>query len=211
MNKTNPNNLNEKDRERLTILYCAALEDGNFDVTDKILNYAVADSELEKMIFGIEAEMLEEDGGREMLESLLLDLKKTRVKNLAEQSLPSGVLDSDAEDFATLPPLTVRTIFARLQEDATLKAAVRREVADAQRQMRTGDAELPVDLSVRGIEKLLRSVGVGLGEAAQKFFRQAAVLLKMSRETDEIQLAATRKQRGGGGTARRKKTTEDEK
>jgi len=210
MNKTNPNNLNEKDRERLTILYCAALEDGDFDGTDKILKYAVADSELEKMIFGIEAEMLEEDGGREMLDSLLLDLKETRVKNLAEQSLSSGVLDSDAEDFA--PPLTVRTIFARLQEDATLKAAVRREVAAAQRQMRTGDAELPVDLSVRGIEKLLRSVGVGLSEAAQKFFRQAAVLLKMSRETDEIQLAATRKQRGGGGgTARRKKITEDEK
>ena len=203
MNKINPNNLTPKDRERLIIQYCAALERGDFEITQTILERAAEDAELEKMIFEIEAELLEDDG-QAAIEEMLLDLGKARIRELAERHLPSGVFEADEETALSAP--TVRSIFARMQEDRTLKAWVRREAAEAQSQMKIGDAQLPSNLSIPGIEKLFRAIGIKLSEPAKKFFWQTAVLLQMAREDNEIQLAATRKQR----ESRRRKAEKDE-
>lgn len=55
------NNLTQIERERLIILYIAAVERGEFETVGKILEAAAADAELERMIFASEAEMLDDE------------------------------------------------------------------------------------------------------------------------------------------------------
>lgn len=193
---TNTNNLTNNERERLAILYCAALERGDFETVGEILERAGADSELERMILGISEESLNKNEQAE-IEAIILNSSKIRVRELAESHISSGVPEFEEEQLS-LPPLTVRTVLARLQEDVNVKNTIRREVADAQRELRTGDVDLPSDLSFGNVEKMLRSLGLRLSETAQKFVRRTAIFMSMAREENETRLAATRRQRAVG-------------
>lgn len=187
---TTSNNTNQIMRERLTILYCAAIERGDLEVINEILEKAIEDADLAQMIFQTSVELvgLQE---QEAAEVILLGLKANRVGDLAQQTMTDQESESK-EDY--LPPVTVRTVLTNLQEDTDLSVNVRNEAARAQRELKAGDTELPTDLSLRGVEDLLRSVGLNLSESAKNLFRRAAIFISMGRENQQMNLAAARKQ-----------------
>jgi hypothetical protein len=185
--------MSQLDREKAAFLYSSALERGDFETVALMLEEAQRDATLERMIIEINEEF-----GRECDESLVTEAvlaeDAARVEQILRECVPSGSPGA-AEDDAELPPLTVHTVLAQMQEDSSLKASVRQEAASLRGTLRQADVPLPGDLSQRGVRHFFSELGVTAGELLQKMFRQAAIFLAMGREQDMAQLAATRRQR----------------
>lgn len=193
MNKEQTRMLSQLDREKAAFLYSSALERGDFETVALVLAEAQQDATLERMLLEIN-----ELFGRECDDALAAEAVLSEDSALVEQILrdcvPSGLSNAD-EDEAELPPLTVHTVLAQMQEDPSLKASVRQEAASLKRTLQQSDVPLPGDLSQRGVRYFFSEMGVSAGELLQKMFRQAAIFLAMGREQDMAQLAATRRQR----------------
>ena len=185
--------MTQLDREKAAFLYSSALERGDFETVALMLEEAQRDATLERMILEIN-----EVFGRECDDALaaeaVLAEDAARVEQILRECVPSGSPGA-AEDEAELPPLTVHTVLAQMQEDPSLKASIRQEAASIRRTLHQADVPLPGDLSQRGVRRFFSELGVTAGEILQKMFRQAAIFLAMGREQDMAQLAATRRQR----------------
>jgi len=188
---TRINNLNRTQRERLTILYCAAFERGDLELINKVLENAAEDDELAQMIFQTSLELIGQDE-REMADKILFDLEAKHVGQIVQQKVSNELFESGEE--IQLPPVTVRSVLANLQEDSSINTNVRNEAAKAQQDLKAGDVSLPADLSLHGVENFLRSVGLHLSESAKSLFRRVAIFKSIGLENQEIRLAATRRQ-----------------
>lgn len=200
---TRTNNLNRNERERLAILYCAAFERGDLELINKVLEDAAEDDNLAQMIFQSSLELIGQDE-REVADKILFDLEAKHVGQIVQQKVSNELFESSEE--IQLPTVTVRSILANLQEDSSINTSVRNEAAKAQQELKAGDVSLPTDLSLRGVENLLRSVGLHLSESAKSLFRRVAIFKSMGLENQEMRLAATRKQRN----SKRKQKKNDE-
>lgn len=186
--------MTQLDRERVVFLYGAALERGDFETVTLMLAEAEHDQTLEDMIL----EVNEVFGGEhdlliEQQTALALDAEK--VRQTLRDTMLSATQDT-GEESTELPPLTVGSVLAQMQEDSALAPQVRREAARVQQTLRQeADAPLPGDLSPRNVRAFLGELGVSVGDRLQRLFRQAAIFLAMGREQDMAQLAATRRQR----------------
>ncbi len=174
-------------REKALYLYLSAFEQGDFDTMDTVLQEAMRDPVLEEMILEAHEYYLAEE------KMALQEEEREKVLNLVLQHLPSGIWDEDAE--IAIPPLTVGDVFARLQEDTTIRGAVKQEVQDIRQRLPEAAQPLPDNLTVRSVYQLFERFGLSVSAALKKLFREKAILLSMTREQGIAQLAATRRQK----------------
>jgi hypothetical protein len=177
----------QRERDRLLLDYDAALERGDFAAVAAALEQAQGNALLEEMILELHAdEWSETDATAEQGAAEV-------VRELLRKCLPSGFAAED--DTAEPPPLTVGDVIGHLQPDAAYKALAAREGQAAVERLRQSGELLPADLSPRGVRRFFERLGLPLGEAFQKLFREAAFFLEMGRERQREQLAAARRQR----------------
>lgn len=181
------------EREKAVFLYSAALERGDFETVTLMLEKAQQDAVLEQMILEVN-EVFGFEHDRILSEEIALSAEAAQVKQILYDAMPSSMHNAE-EEAAELPPLTVLSVLAQMQEDSTLNPQIRQEAARVQKTLRQeADVPLPADLSQRNVRRLLGEIGVSVGEHLQKMFRQAAIFLAMGREQGLAQLAATRRQ-----------------
>jgi hypothetical protein len=199
--------MSQLEREKKAFLYSSALERGDFETIALMLEEAQRDETLERMILEIN-EVLGREYDEALTAEVMLAEDSARIEQILRECVPSG-LPGAAEEEGELPPLTVHTVLAQMQEDSSLKVSVRQEAASLRQMLPQADVPLPGDLSRRSVRHFFNELGVTTGELLQKMFRQAAIFLAMGREQDMAQLAATRRQRRAG-TAGRKPQGESE-
>jgi hypothetical protein len=202
--QTNP--LTHLDREKALFLYSSALERGDFETVSLMLEEARNDAQLEQMILEL-TEELGREYDRELAAEAVLAEDSARVKQILRECVPSGAFGA-VSDETELPPLTVRSVLARMQEDSSLGANIRQEAARLQGTLQQTDVPLPENLSQHSISHLFGEMGLTAGSLVQKMFRRIALLLTMSREQDMSQLAAARRQRQQTAIRRRQQIEE---
>lgn len=193
MSNAQTNQMSHLDREKALFLYSSALERADFETVALILEEAQKDAHLLHMILEMN-EALGREHDEEIAAEVALAEDSACVEQILRECVPSGVPGAAGEGDAELPPLTVISVLARMQEDSSLGANIRQEAARLQRALRQPNAALPEDLTQRGVSRLFGELGVSAGDLVQKMFRRVALLLTMSREQDMAQLAAARRQ-----------------
>lgn len=193
MSNAQTNQMSHLDREKVLFLYSSALERGDFETVALMLEEAQEDTQLLQMILEMN-EALGREHDEELAAEVALAEDSARVEQILRECVPSGAPGPAGDGEAELPPLTVRSVLARMQEDSSLGANIRQEAARLQRALRQPDAPLTEDLSQRGVSRLFGELGVSASDLVQKMFRRVALLLTMSREQDMAQLAAARRQ-----------------
>lgn len=200
MSNRNTEEMSQLEREKKAFLYSSALERGDFETIALMLEEAQRDATLERMILEINEVLGRECDEALATESVLAE-DSARIEQILRECVPSGLPGAAEEE--ELPPLTVHTVLAQMQEDSSLKVSVRQEAASLRQMLHQDDVPLPGDLSRRSVRHFFNELGVTTGELLQKMFRQAAIFLAMGREQDMAQLAATRRQRRAGAAGRK--------
>ena len=187
-------------RERVAFLYTMALEYGDLETVQSILDQAERDSVLERILLEVNDSLAHENDLVLPGEAMFADA--ARVQQIVRECLPSAEIDTE-ESESQLPALTIRHVLAQMQDDLTLKGQFRQEAAALERGLQVQDIVLPSDLSQRSVHKFFKDLGLSAGERLQRLFRQAAIFLAMGREQHISQLAAARRERGKKKTRRR--------
>jgi hypothetical protein len=187
------------EREKAAFLYTTALEYGDFETVQSILEQAEKDSVLERILLEVNDALAQENDLTVPGAAAFADA--ARVQQIVRECLPSGDIDTE-ESESQLPALTIRHVLARMQDDASLKRQFRQEAAALQDRLQVEDIVIPSDLSQRSVHKFFKDLGLSTGERLQRLFRQAAIFLAMGREQHMTQLAAARRERGQKKTRR---------
>jgi hypothetical protein len=193
MSNRQADQLRELAREKAVFQYTAALERGDFETITTLLAEAEGDALLEQMILEVNEVLTEEYAQSQTLPMTLAE-DAEQVRQIVDECLTSAI-SVEEDDLVYLPPLTVSTVFAQMQEDSSLQPQLRREAATIQQAIRSSDVPLPSDLTQRNVRQLFRELGMAVETRLEKVFRQAAIFLSMGREQQMAQLAATRRQR----------------
>jgi hypothetical protein len=188
------------ERERIAFLYTMALEYGDLETVQSILDQAERDSVLERILLEVNDSLAHENDLVLPGEAMFADA--ARVQQIVRECLPSAEIDIE-ESESQLPALTIRHVLAQMQDDLTLKGQFRQEAAALEGRLQVQDIVLPSDLSQRSVHKFFKDLGLSAGERLQRLFRQAAIFLAMGREQHISQLAAARRERGKKKTRRR--------
>lgn len=186
MSEKRMDNKGQLARERVLYQYANALERGDFEIIEKILDEATCDTDLEQMIFELHEAYQDEQ------ESAHAD-DAARVRELIRAHLPSGLAISE-DKVLEVPPLTVGDVCASLQTKAAIHGGDAREVKSFTEQLRQSEAPLPDELTGRKLRQLFAQLGVSVSERFQELFREAAIFLSMSREQDMARLSAARRE-----------------
>jgi hypothetical protein len=174
-------------REKALYVYLSAFERGDFDTMDEILQEAMYDAELEQMIMEAHEYYLEEE------QFSLQEAELERLRQLIWQHLPSAVKDEG--EAASIPPLTIEDVLARMQENPRIRGAIRQELQRLRQQLPAPMPALPDDLSLQGIRQCFEQMGLQPTLPFLKCFREQAILLAMQREQGLASLAAARRQK----------------
>ncbi len=185
--------LRELAREKTVFQYNTALERGDFETVAALLAEAESDALLEQMILEVNEVLAEECVQSQALQMTLAE-DAEQVRQIIGECLTSAI-PMEEDDLVNLPPLTVSTVFAQMQEDSSLQPQIRKDAAVVQQTLRPHDVPLPSDLTQRNVRQLFRELGIAVEARLEKVFRQAAIFLSMGREQQMAQLAATRRQR----------------
>jgi hypothetical protein len=188
------------ERERIAFLYTMALEYGDLETVQSILDQAERDSVLERILLEVNDSLAHENDLVLPGEAMFADA--ARVQQIVRECLPSAEIDIE-ESESQLPALTIRHVLAQMQDDLTLKGQFRQEAAALEGRLQVQDIVLPSDLSQRSVHKFFKDLGLSAGERLQRLFRQAAIFLAMGREQHISRLAAARRERGKKKTRRR--------
>jgi len=178
-------------REKALYLYTSALERGDFETVEMILEQATHDADLDRMIFEIHEGIAEERNDA-------WEQDAATVRELIHQHLPSGARVEGRD----LPPLTVSDVCAQLQTETASIGRESAEVASLTERLRQVSDPLPDELTRRGLRQLFAQLGTTVSEHVQELFREAAISLSMIREQGMTRMTATRRQ-----PRRRKLTT----
>lgn len=170
-------------REKALYLYTSALERGDFETVEMILEQAMHDADLERMICEIH-EVIAVEGNDAWKQDA------ATVRELINEHLPSGVR-VEAKD---LPPLTISDVCAKLQMETSVIGKESAEVASLTERLRQVRDPLPEELTRRGLRQLFAQLGTSVSEHVQELFREAAISLSMIREQGMTRMTATRRQ-----------------
>lgn len=186
MSEKRVNNNGQLARERALYQYANALERGDFEIIETILDEATRDTDLEQMIIELHETYENENQSIHADDAAL-------VRELIRAHLPSGLAICE-DEVLDVPPLTVGDVCASLQTKAAIQGGDAREVKTFTEQLRQSEAPLPEELTGRRLRQLFAQLGVSVSERFQELFREAAIFLSMSREQNMARLAATRRE-----------------
>jgi len=174
--------------------YIQALDQGDIDTVEAILDQAASDPALDRLIHEVNAALYVEDG----LDVFATDAEK--VRTLARQHLRSAFVDEAEGEAAIERPLTVGDVVARLQADRKIALPDQ----EAGRMLQGSVEELPDEMTTRTIRELARRLGVAASEQFWRVFREAAIMLSLSHSHAQAHLAAAREQRRRYDAAQRR-------
>ncbi len=186
-------------REKALYLYISAFEHGNSDHMDAVLQQAMLDPLLEEMIMEVHEFYLAEE------KVTLREQDRAKMLNLVVQYLPSGIAE---DDVIAIPPLTIRDVLDKLQENRAVQSSIKQEAQQINTQLSQTNPPLPENLAIKNISHLFAQLGITVSAKLQKMFRENAIFLSMTRQQGIAQLAATRRQKA---QYQRKRSQEEDK
>jgi hypothetical protein len=178
-----PRNYVDKDfeRERLVHHYTRALDQGDADGIAVVLEAALDDPELDRIIEEIHLSFQEEL----RLPSTATDVEI--VRELVHKHLPSAFEEQEVEDEL----LTVGEIAACLQAKGRILPIDK----EANVRLLSSTVALPEELNVQAIKQLASELGVNASDRYWRSFRDTAIALEMGRGQIQAQLMAAREKR----------------
>jgi hypothetical protein len=165
--------------------YIQALDQGDIDTIEAILDQAAFDPVLGRLIHEVNAALYVEDE----LDTFEIDAEQ--VRTLARQHLQNAFLNTVEADRVIERPLTVGDVVARLQADRKIALPDH----EASRMLLGSVEELPDEVTTRTIRELAGRLGVAASEQFWRVFREAAIMLGLSHSHAQAYLAAAREQR----------------
>ncbi len=177
--QTYPTQTERAQREKMLLRYIRALDEGDMDGVALILEAALADPELDRLLTEVDRGLAEEEG----LTPLAVDAQL--VRDLARKHFQSAFVEDAAE-----PPLTVGDVAARLQADNRVPSADQA----ANRRLLHSAVVVPDWLTGRRIRDLANELGVTASERFWRLFRDTAIALGMGRSQSQAWLAAAREE-----------------
>lgn len=173
-----------QERDQAIDHYMQALDQGDIDTVEAILDQAAYDPELDRLLHEVNTALYVEDG----LDTFVTNAE--RVRSLARQHLQSAFADAEVEAMIERP-LTVSDVVARLQANRQIAPLDQ----EASRQLLGSGVELPDEITTRTISELARCIGVAASEQFWRVFREAAIMLGLGHSHAQAHLAAAREQR----------------
>lgn len=210
---------NIDEREKAIFRYIQALDRGNIEGLGAVLEVALNDPELERIIREINLAYQEE----EQITPIVTDAQV--VRDLLHQHLHSAFANEDrplddvenivsTEDADLLisalgeDTLTVGDVARSLQESKDVPLAERDNIA----KLLGSSVPLPASLSIHAIRELALQLKINASDRFLDIFRDAAIMLGIGRSQSKAQLAAARAQKSSYKTKPHsksvKKTTE---
>jgi hypothetical protein len=182
----------ERQRELALHRYIQAFEEGDLDVIEAVLSEALQDSELDRQIASVNAEVHAEAG----LHSIEKDAEV--VRSLLLRHMPSAVLPAEED-----PAPTVGDVAARIQVDLAIRQHLHPSDKMANQRLLGSTVPVPTHATAVTIAWLAKELDVPASDRYWEIFRREAVMASMSHEETEVELMAARKQ---SGRARRSKS-----
>jgi hypothetical protein len=171
--------------------YIQALDQGDIDTVEAILNQAASDPVLDRLIHEVNTALYVEDG----LDSFVTDAEQ--VRTLARQYLQSAFANEAEIEPVIERPLMVGDVVARLEADRQIALPDQ----EASRMLLGSVEKLPDEITTRTIRELAGRLGVAASEQFWRVFREAAIMLGLSHSHAQAHLAAAREQRRHYGAA----------
>lgn len=168
-------------REKLIYRYVQAMDRGDVDEIAAVLEAALDDPELDRIITEIDLAYQEE----EQLTPIAQDAEL--VRKLLREHLPSAFETEESDD----KPLTVGEVAARLKADRKVPIADE----ETNRLLLTSSKTIPTWLSGKAIKKLAEELGVTASKRFWQMFKDTAITLNMGRSHSQTQLLAAREER----------------
>jgi hypothetical protein len=168
-------------REKMIHHYIQALDQGDIDGVAVVLEAALDDPELDRVIAEINLALQEE----EQLTPTAVDAQL--VRDLLRKHLPSAFHVDERDERL----LTVGDVAARLQADRRVPTADQ----EANRRLLGSSAPLPTWLSAQAVSRLIAELGVAASDRFLRAFRDTAIMLGMGHRHSQAQLAAAREER----------------
>lgn len=168
-------------REKAILHYIQALDQGDMESVAAILEAALDDPELDRVIMEINLAYQEE----EQLTPAAADAQL--VRDLLHKHLPSAFDANELDERS----LTVGDVAARLQADRRVPPADQ----EVNRLLLGSSVPLPAWLSVQAIRQLTTELGIRASDRFLRAFRDTAIMLGMGHSHSQAQLAAAREER----------------
>lgn len=183
-------------RDRMILHYVRALDSGNAEELEIILEAALTDPELDQAIEEINCAYQDEL----QISSTATDAQV--IQALVRKHFPS-TFDDDLED----QPLTVGEIAARLQADRRVPLPDQ----ETNRRLLTSKEFLPAWLSIQAIQQLAKQLKVQASDRYWRNFRDVAITLGMGRGHNQAQLAAAREKTNRKSSKKSHRPSSEEK
>lgn len=168
-------------REKLIYRYIQAMDRGDVEEIAAVLEAALDDPELDRIITEIDLAYQEE----EQLTPIAQDAEL--VRKLIREHLSSAFQTEESDD----KPLTVGEVAARLKADRKVPEADE----ETNRLLLTSSKSIPTWLSGKAIKKLAEELGVTASKHFWRVFKDTAITLNMGRSHSQAQLLAAREER----------------
>jgi hypothetical protein len=168
-------------REKLIYRYVQAMDEGDVAGITGVLEAALADSELDRIITEIDVAYQAEEKLRPIAQEAQL------VRELLGQHLPGAVEATESDD----SPLTVGEVAVRLQADRKVPEADN----EANRRLLGSSVSIPNWLNAKAITKLAEELGVTASQGFWRVFKDTAITLGIGRSHSQAQLLAAREER----------------
>lgn len=182
-------------REKAIHRYIQALDQGDMEGVAAVLEAALDDPELERIITEINLAYQEEEqltpiaNNAQLIRDLIRKHLHSAFENYEEKK-PLTIRDVVPEEEEK--PLTVGDVAKCLQESNRVPSAER----DTLRSLLGSSVPLPTSLSIRAVRQLAAQLRIKASERFLDIFRDTAIMLSMGRSHSKAQLAAAREQRG---------------
>lgn len=158
--------------------YIQALDEGDMEAVAAILEAAVNDPELDRLITEIDLFYQEE----QQLTPIAIDAQQ--VRDWLRKHLRSA-FETPVD---TSKPLTVGDVASRLKDEPKL-LPMERKVIEL---LINNTKELPTSLGVSAVKKLGEELEIEASDRFWRSFRAKAIFMRMGRSHDQAQLAAAR-------------------
>ena len=182
-------------REKAIHRYIQALDLGDMEGVAAVLEAALDDPELERIITEINLAYQEEEqltpivNDAQLIRDLIRKHLHSAFENYEEKK-PLTIRDVVPEEEEK--PLTVGDVAKCLQESNRVPSADR----DTLRSLLGSSVPLPTSPSIRAVRQLAAQLRIKASERFLDIFRDTAIMLSMGRSHSKAQLAAAREQRG---------------
>jgi hypothetical protein len=171
------NRENQRRLDLISMKYLAAVEAGDFDALSALWLDAQNDPELGEMLHGLNAEIVAEQDAAEAVSS------KAAIESVIEKHLPSAEIIRPESG-----PLTVAEVAEHIRKNPP--SGVTADDLKLNDALRASSEAVPRELGTAQVVAWGRRLGVAQ-ETYWKAFRQAALVLRMRRESAEnYQMAA---------------------